>query len=67
MLERIHPSRPLQAGLLVLLLALTAWGAHAGSGARPLADARARAVPARSRRRASRSRSCSTPRARWRA
>ncbi len=35
MLKRIHASRPLQAGLLVLLLALTAWGAHAGSGRRP--------------------------------
>jgi uncharacterized protein YegL len=35
MLERIHPSRRLQAGLLVLLLAITAWGAHAGSGVRP--------------------------------
>ena len=34
MLERIHASRPLQAGLLVALLALTAWGAHAGNRAR---------------------------------
>jgi uncharacterized protein YegL len=34
MWERIHASRPIQAGLLVLLLGLSAWGAHAGSGAR---------------------------------
>jgi hypothetical protein len=34
MWNRIHASRPLQAVLLVLLLALTAWGAHAGSGVR---------------------------------
>ena len=35
MLERIPSSRRLQVGLLVALLGLTAWGAHAGSRARP--------------------------------
>src|SRR4030095_16707120 len=34
MLERIHSSRRLQLGLLVLLLGLTAWVAHAGGGVR---------------------------------
>jgi uncharacterized protein YegL len=34
MWERIHASRPIQAGLLVLLLGLSAWGAHAAGGAR---------------------------------
>jgi uncharacterized protein YegL len=36
MFERIHASRRLQAGLLGLLLAVSAWGAHAGGHARPL-------------------------------
>jgi len=36
MFERIHTSRRFQLGLLAALLALTAWGAHAGSGARPI-------------------------------
>jgi uncharacterized protein YegL len=35
MLDRIRPSRRLQLGLLVILLGLTAWGAHAGSRAKP--------------------------------
>jgi Mg-chelatase subunit ChlD len=34
MWDRIHRSRPLQAGLLFLLLALSAWGAHAGNSLR---------------------------------
>src|SRR3989442_11111831 len=34
MWQRIHSSRPLQVGLLAVLLGLSAWGAHAGSGAR---------------------------------
>ena len=33
MLERIHASRPLQAGLLVLLLAITAWARTRGARA----------------------------------
>ncbi len=36
MLERIPPSRRLQVGLLIALLGLTAWVAHAGSRARPI-------------------------------
>src|SRR5262245_47816558 len=34
MWDRIRSSRPLQAGLLFLLLALSAWGAHAGNALR---------------------------------
>jgi uncharacterized protein YegL len=38
MLERISSSRRLQVGLLVALLGLSAWAAHAGSRARPIAQ-----------------------------
>jgi Mg-chelatase subunit ChlD len=37
MLEQISSSRRLQVGLLVALLGLSAWAAHAGSRARPIA------------------------------
>src|SRR5215813_6080530 len=36
MWDRIHASRRLQLGLLAALLGLTAWGARAGSGVRPI-------------------------------
>jgi uncharacterized protein YegL len=48
MWERIRSSRRFQAGLLVLLLALTAWGARTGSGVRHaelVTSARPKAAP----------------------
>ncbi len=45
MFERIQVSRPFQVGLLVLLLALTAWGAHAGSRSRNHAAQTTAVVP----------------------
>ena len=48
MWDRIRGSRPLQTGLLFLLLALSAWGAHAGSALRngPVAPMAVRPQPA---------------------
>ena len=45
MWDQIHRSRPLQAGLLFLLLALSAWGAHAGNRARTITPTPATVQP----------------------